>query len=374
MKVLIIPDKFKGSLSAIDVCDAIEKGIHNFDPTILTTKIPLADGGEGSLTVLEDTLKFERIYLEVNDPLFRKIKIFYGLFNDTAYIEMASASGLQLLTKDEQNPMRTTSYGTGEIILDAINKGAKKIILFIGGSSTNDAGIGLAVALGYKFYDKQNIELEPIGKNLSKVKFIDKTEVIDLSNIQIEVLSDVNNTLYGKTGAAFIYAKQKGANKEEIDELNNGLNNIAEVINLTFNIDISNIPGSGAAGGVGGGSIVFLNAKIKSGTNAILEMLDVESKIKQSDIVITGEGKFDQQTLEGKLVKGIMDICNKNIKPLGIICGVSTLTQTEIKSNNIVVKQIKTNLISEKDSIENAEVYIAKRAEEVISDYVKYFR
>ena len=168
MKVLIVPDKFKGSLSAIDVCDAIEKGIHNVDASILTTKIPLADGGEGSLTVLEDTLKFERIYLEVNDPLFRKIKIFYGLLNDTAYIEMASASGLQLLTKDEQNPMRTTSYGTGEIILDAINKGAKKIILFIGGSSTNDAGIGLAVALGYKFYDNQNNELEPIGKNLSK--------------------------------------------------------------------------------------------------------------------------------------------------------------------------------------------------------------
>ena len=373
MKVLIIPDKFKGSLSAIDVCDAIEKGIHNVGPSILTTKIPLADGGEGSLTVLEDTLKFERIYLKVNDPLFRKIKIFYGLFKDTAYIEMASASGLQLLTKDEQNPMWTTSYGTGEIILGAINKGAQKIILFIGGSSTNDAGIGLAVALGYKFYDQQNIELEPIGKNLSKVKFIDKTEVIDLSNIQIEVLSDVNNTLYGKTGAAFIYAKQKGANKEDIDELDNGLKNIAEIIHSTFNLDISNIPGSGAAGGVGGGSTAFLNAKIKSGTKAILEMLDVESKIEQSDIVITGEGKFDQQTLEGKLVKGIMDICNNNNKPLGIICGVSKLTQAEITNTNVIVKQIKTNKMSEKDSIENTENYLVKRAEELINDYVKYF-
>ena len=356
MKVLIVPDKFKGSLSANDVCDAIEKGIHNVDASILTTKIPLADGGEGSLAVLEDTLKFERIYLEVNDPLFRKIKIFYGLLKDTAYIEMASASGLQLLTKDEQNPMRTTSYGTGEIILDAINKGAKKIILFIGGSSTNDAGIGLAVALGYKFYDNQNNELEPIGKNLSRVKFIEKTGVIDLSNIQIEVLSDVNNTLYGKTGAAFIYAKQKGANKEDIDELDKGLKNIAEVIHSTFNIDISDLHGSGAAGGIGGGAVAFLNAKILSGTNAILEMLDVDSKIKQNDIIITGEGKFDQQTLEGKLIKGILDICNKYNKPIGIICGVSTITKEEINNTNVVVKQIKTNLMSEKDSIENAEL------------------
>ena len=152
------------------------------------------------------------------------------------------------------------------------------------------------------------------------------------------------------------------------------MKNIAEVIHSTFNIDISDIPGSGAAGGVGGGSIAFLNAKILSGTNAILEMLDVESKIKQSDIIITGEGKFDQQTLEGKLVKGIMDICNKYNKPLGIICGVSTLTKTEIKNTNVVVKQIKTNLISEKDSIENAEFYIVKRAEELISDYLKYFK
>jgi glycerate kinase len=374
MKVLIVPDKFKGSLSANDVCDAIEKGIHNVDASILTTKIPLADGGEGSLSILEDALKFERIYLEVNDPLFRKIKIFYGLLKDTAYIEMAYASGLQLLTKDEQNPMRTTSYGTGEIILDAINKGVKKIILFIGGSSTNDAGIGIAVALGYKFYDNQNNDLEPIGKNLSRVKFIDKTEVINLSNIQIEVLSDVNNTLFGKTGAAFIYAKQKGANKEDIDELDKGLKNIAEVIHSTFNIDISDLHGSGAAGGIGGGAVAFLNAKILSGTNAILEMLDVESKIKQNDIIITGEGKFDQQTLEGKLIKGILDICDKYNKPIGIICGVSTQTKEKIENTNVVVKQIKTNLISEKDSIKNAEYYIVKRAEELISDYLKYFK
>lgn len=368
MKALIIPDKFKGSLSANKVCDAIEKGARNIDPSILTTKISLADGGEGSLSALEKTIMFDRIYLEVNDPLFRKIKIFYGLFKNTAYIEMAYASGLQLLKKDEQNPMQTTSYGTGEVILDAINKGAKKIFLFIGGSSTNDAAIGLAAALGYKFYDEQNNELKTIGKNLTRVKFIDKTEVIDLTNIQIEVLSDVNNPLAGKNGAAFVYAEQKGANEKDIVELDNGLKNIAEVINSTFNIDISNIPGSGAAGGIGGGAVAFLNAKIKSGTKAILEMLDIENIIKQNDIIISGEGKLDKQTLEGKLVKGIMDICNKYNKPLGIICGVSTLTKEELKNTNTIVKQIKTNLISEKDSIENAYQYLIEKSEEMIKE------
>jgi glycerate kinase len=373
MKVLIVPDKFKGSISANDVCDAIEKGIYNVDPSILTTKIPLADGGEGSLTALENSIKFKRIYLEVKDPLFRAIKAFYGFINNTAYVEMASASGLQLLTKDEQNPMRTTSYGTGEIILDAVKKGVKKIYLFIGGSATNDCGIGIASALGYKFHDEFGNELKPIGKNLNKIKSIDNSLAISLESIEVNVLTDVNNLLYGKNGAAYVYAKQKGANEEEIKELDNGLVNIANVIETNFKIDVSKIHGSGAAGGVGAGAAVFCNAKIKSGIDSIMSLLNIENHIKMSDLVITGEGKLDRQTLEGKVVKGVMNLCKKNNKPLGIICGVSTLTKEEIKNTDAVVKQIKTNLISEKDAIENAEFYIVKRAEEVMSDYVKYF-
>ena len=367
MKILIAPDKFKGSLTAEEVCDAIEKGLKKVLLTTKINKIPLADGGEGSLSILEQTLNFKKIFITVNNPLFKPIKTYYGLLEKTAYIEMASASGLQLLRKKERTPMLTTTIGTGEMIVDSIKRGAKKIYLFIGGSATNDGGIGIASALGYKFKDEKNNTLTPIGKSLSKIKTIDVSSSISLDNIEVNVLTDVTNPLSGKNGAAYVFAKQKGASEKEIEELDKGLKNFSELVKNTFGKDVSEIAGSGAAGGVGAGAVVFCNATIKSGINTILDLLKIDNYIEQSDLVITGEGLLDKQTLKGKVVKGVLDRCKKLNKPAAILCGDTTLTKNEIKRlNTKIVKTIKTKEISKEESIKNAYSYLIKRAVELI--------
>lgn len=317
MNILIIPDKFKGSLTSAQVCDAIETGILKHFPTAEITKIPLADGGEGSLEVLEKTISFEKIHLEVKNPLFKTIPTYYGIIDNTAYIEMASASGLQLLIKDERNPMFTSSYGTGEMIADAIKRGATKIYLFVGGSATNDAGIGIASALGYQFRDNRNNILKPIGESLIKISSINFRNTNSFNNIEFNILTDVNNPLLGKEGAAFSFAEQKGASKKEIAMLDTGLQNISKIIIKTFGIDVSKIPGSGAAGGVGAGMVAFFNANILSGIDSIMDLLNVNYHIQQSDLVVTGEGLLDKLTLKGKLVKGVWNRCKKMNKPLG---------------------------------------------------------
>ncbi len=371
MNILIAPDKFKGSLTAKQVCNAVEEGAKQYLTNSTITKIPLADGGEGSLAALENSLNFKRVYLEVTNPLFKKIRTFYGFLNDRAYIEMALASGLQLLKKKEQNPMLTTTLVTGEMIVDAIKKGAKKIYLFVGGSATNDAGIGIALALGYKFKDEQNNILQPIGESLSKIKHIDNSNSISLENIEVNVLTDVNNPLFGENGAANIFARQKGASKNEIEQLDSGLKNFSEIVENTFGKDVSEIAGSGAAGGVGAGAIVFCNAKIKSGINTILDLLNIDNHISQSDLIITGEGLLDKQTLQGKVVKGVMSRCERMNKPLGIVCGDSTLSYEEIKKLGAVhVKTIKTKNISKDDSMKNAYKYLVERAKELVREHL----
>lgn len=374
MKILIIPDKFKGSLSSTQVCDVIEKGIKTILPESKITKLPLADGGEESLEALETQLKFERVYLKVHDSLNRPIETFYGVQNNIAYIELAKATGLQLLRETERNPNFTSSFGTGEMILHALNNGAKKIYLFVGGSSTNDFGIGIAAALGYSFYDAQGKLLEPIGKNLINVKKIDNSNAVSLKNIDFHVLTDVKNMLFGKNGAAYTFAEQKGADNEEITELDKGLINISNVIKSEFNVDVSKLEGGGAAGGVGAGAVVFCNAKINSGIDTILDLLNVDEKIIQSDLVITGEGKLDSQTLEGKVVNGVMHRCRKLKTSFSIVCGENTLTESELVNFfPAIIKPIKKKGITKEDAINNAGYYLEKRAEEVINDYLKYF-
>lgn len=369
MKILIAPDKFKGSLSAQEVCDAVEHGILNILPITEVIKLPLADGGEGSLEVLEPTLKFERKYLMVNNPLFSPIKTWYGLKNDIAFVEMAKASGLQLLKQEERNPKLTSSFGTGELIIDAINNGAKKIFLFIGGSATNDAGMGIANALGYKFFDKNRKELLPTGGNLIEVADIKLENKCNFDDVKFIVLTDVQNIFYGKNGAAYNYAKQKGADNSSIKLLNLGLKNLSELFIKLFNKDIANIPGSGAAGGIGGGMIAFFNAKLMNGARTILEMLEFENFVSDSDFIITGEGKFDYQTMEGKLVKAVLDICRKHHKPVSVVCGISTVSAMEIKKLGLVsVNSIVNDNISTNDAMRNAKHYLVKRAEELIKN------
>jgi len=323
-KILIATDSFKDALPALDVCKAIQKGIVLADATLGTSLFPLADGGEGTAAVLNFHNGGKMRSVEVYNPLLKKIKAQYNISIDgrTAYIEMAQASGLQLLELAERNCYHTTSYGTGELILDAIKNGVKKIILGLGGSATNDAGMGMAIALGYRFFDKEGNELKGVGENLIAVDRIDDTHLkFDKSKVRIEVIVDVDNLLYGTQGAAHVYGKQKGANEDEIASLDMGLRYFSELIRQHFKTDVSAIKGGGAAGGMGAGAIVFLNAKISSGIDLIMTHTHFEKELQSASLIITGEGKIDAQTLHGKLINGVARSANKYGIPVIALCG-----------------------------------------------------
>jgi glycerate kinase len=332
MKFVLAPDKFKGSLTGFEICDAMETGIKRVFKDAVTVKLPMADGGDGTIEVVRYYLKAKTIKLTVNDPLFRPIEASYLFSEDTkiAYIEMAEASGLKLLKEDEKNCMATTSLGTGELLADAIKKGAKEIILGIGGSATNDAGMGMAAALGWAFLDENGRPLSPIGSNLIHVRKIDASEVaLRLNKIKVKVACDVTNPFYGKNGAAHVYASQKGASDKEIDLLDKGLQNFAKVLLETYGLDVQHMPGAGAAGGMGAGTAIFLNASLTSGIDLIMEMADFETQIKGADWILTGEGKLDGQTLSGKTINGVIRSAKKQHIPVAALCGAIDLSISE---------------------------------------------
>ena len=322
MKILLCPDKFKGSISADNVCNALREGLLSSNPHLKIVSLPMADGGEGSLDVLMQNLDLTKVSVSVSDPLFRQIEVEYLIKEQTAYIEMSRASGLALLSEEDRNCMYTTSFGTGELILHAVNSGIKHIYLFIGGSATNDGGIGIAAALGYEFLDADGQALVPIGKNLLSVKTIDKSKLTHkLQDVQIQVVCDVTNPFDGLNGAAFIYVAQKGANTSQIKVLDAGLKNLAAQMTNHGFVNVSKLPGAGAAGGVGGGMVALLYARIVSGIDTFVEITDLELNIRNSDLVITGEGYLDDQTLQGKVVKGISSIAQKHDVPVIVVCG-----------------------------------------------------
>lgn len=324
MKILIASDSFKDALPAPEVCQAIEKGIQNADEKVETILFPLADGGEGTAGILTWHSGGQLVQAGFSDPLMRKIEAQYGVSADgrTAFIEMAQTAGLQILGAQERNCMHTTTFGTGEMIRHAIENGAKKIILALGGSATNDAGMGMATALGCRFLDKNGGEIKPVGSNLSKVMRIEKTEVMaGLDNVEFQVLCDVDNPLFGENGAASIYAPQKGANPEEVKLLDEGLRHFASVLKTEFQADVADLKGAGAAGGMGAGAIAFLNAKLVRGIDFVLDATGFENVLKNADLVITGEGKLDRQSLDGKLVRGVAKLAKKHKIPVIAFCG-----------------------------------------------------
>ncbi|NND24081.1 MAG: glycerate kinase [Acidimicrobiia bacterium] len=366
MKLVIAPDKFKGSLTGLEFCDAVKKGVKQVYPQAEIIKLPLADGGDGTIEILDYHITGEHIELVVSDPLFRPVNASYFFIpsTQTAFIEMAEASGMKLLDSVEQNCMDTTTYGTGELILDAIKKGAKEIVVGIGGSATNDCGIGMAAALGYKFLDKRGREVNPIGKNLSFINSIDASREIEkLKNVQFKVACDVTNPLYGKNGAAYVYASQKGASTSEVDILDQGLRHIAKKIREKFKIDVQNIEGGGAAGGMGVGTKMFLNATLTSGIELIKDMIEFEDKIRDSAWIITGEGKLDHQTLSGKTIKGVMDSAkNSNLK-VAAFCGKSELNTGELKIFGIsYIDEVMNYTENFDDAITNSFKYVSLMA------------
>ncbi|MFA9392094.1 MAG: glycerate kinase [Prolixibacteraceae bacterium] len=359
-KIIIAPDKFKGSLSGIDFCNIVERVLKAVVPDVNIKKLPLADGGDGTLDVLHYYLGGMLMVCTVQNPLNIPIEATY-LFSENkkmAFIEMAQASGIKLLSHEQLNPLKTSTYGTGQLILDAIKRGAKQIILGIGGSSSNDAGMGMARALGYQFYDDKNQELAGKGEDLQKLHRIDRSNVLSqLKDISFEVACDVDNPLFGTNGAAFIYAQQKGADAKMVQELDKGLQNFNRLIKTQFGTDLQQIKGAGAAGGLGAGSICFLNAKLKPGIGLIKEIANFDLNIQDADWIITGEGKFDEQTFSGKVIKGIIESI-KN-QQLAVLCGISELSDHQLKKHNIHYIDQMINYASDiHDSINNSGKYL----------------
>ncbi len=324
MKILVAPDSFKESLSAIQVAEAISKGVLKIIPNAEIIKTPISDGGEGLLDALVNDKNGKIITVKVYDPLYRSIAAEYGILNEgtTAVIEMAKASGLELLKEQEKNPDITTSYGTGQLILDALDRGCQKIIIGIGGSATNDGGMGMVKALGGKFINKEGVELTEGGGALGELSSIDLTNFDKrISNCKIVVACDVTNKLTGENGASFVYGAQKGGSKEQLEFLDKNLEHYAAIIRNHLGIEIENINGAGAGGGMGAGLIAFLNAELKSGINLILETLEIKKYIKNIDLIITGEGKIDKQTLQGKTILGIAALAKEYHVPVIAITG-----------------------------------------------------
>lgn len=319
-------------MSASEVCDAVSEALLEINPSHKIEKVPLADGGEGTFEILVDRYEGRIKKVSVLDPLHRPIMAEYGLSKDgtQAFIEMAKASGLQLLKEEERNPLNNSTFGTGQLILDALNEGVTHITLGIGGSATNDAGIGLAHALGYRFLTRKKETLKPIGKSLLEIEEIDDTHVDSrLHKVKFTVLCDVDNPLYGPNGAAYVYAPQKGASRETVAMLDNGLKHFAELVMKSNSIDL-NFPGAGAAGGLGAGGRFFLNATLRKGIDYISDITRLEIKIKGTDIVITGEGKVDHQTFSGKVVAHVLSLARLHKKPVFILCGQCSLSFEEL--------------------------------------------
>lgn len=359
MRILIAPDKFKGSLSSREVCEAIKDGLGAKNIKLH----PLADGGDGSLQVLNQHLKLTKQEIDTVDPLGRSIQSFYYTEQQTAFIEVAKASGLVLLSHSERNPMETSTYGTGLMMAKAIADGCSHIYLFLGGSATNDGGIGIAKALGATFFDEKSKELQPNGGQLSKISYYQLDHKFDRLKVKFTLLCDVNNPLVGPQGASAVYAPQKGADKDMIEVLDQGLTNYANVLQKQTGIEVAHLPGSGAAGGIGASMIALFGAELKSGIETITEITSLEDQIMQADLVISGEGNLDSQSLQGKVVDGVAQLCHKHKKPLHLFVGKNDLSVEESAQVGAqAISAIMDQATDLPDAMKNGAVYLKAMA------------
>ena len=369
MNIVIAPDSFKDCLSAADVAKYLTQGIERVDRDANVRMIPLADGGEGFVQTMLSALGGKTVSLTVRDPINREIVGFYGILNDgqTAVIEMAAASGIEHLSKVERNPLLTSTYGTGELMKDAIEKGCRKIIIGIGGSATNDGGIGMAMALGYRFLDENDQELKQGGGFLNKLARIDVEAVTPLvRETEVLVACDVTNPLVGKYGASAIYGPQKGASPEMVELLDQNLKHLAGIIKKDLGIDVSGLPGGGAAGGLGAGLVAFSGGKLQPGFNIVKEQTRLDEEIQQADLVITGEGKIDAQTKHGKTPWGVAQIARKYKKPLIAVAGLLGDGYRELYDEGFTsIFALPNGPSSLEDSISNAPDLLADAGERI---------
>ena len=335
-KIVVASDSFKGCLSSMQLADAVERAELQACPACDVVKIDVADGGEGTMDALQCTLGGQKVCIEVSDPLGRSVCASYVILDDgiTAVVEMAAASGLTLLSQGERNPLKTSTYGTGQLIADALDKGCRKLLIGIGGSATNDAGMGMLAALGYRFVDARGNALCGCGESLEQVASIDTTSVNPiLAESEFIVACDVEAPLYGPKGAACVFAPQKGADPAMVARLDRGLKHFSDAVAKCRNFveDYSYISGSGAAGGLGFGLVTFLNARLERGIDLVLDAIGFDSIIKDADLIITGEGKVDSQTLTGKAPYGILQRAKRQGIPVIAIGGSVQLYPDDAK-------------------------------------------
>lgn len=320
---ILVPDSFKGTLSAIEVCNIMKASIKNLYEDANISSIPVADGGEGTIDAFLYALGGEKKSAWVSDAFNeQKILAHYAMLkDDIAVIEMAVCAGLPLV-KNRLAPDKTTTFGVGELIIDAINNGAKKIILGLGGSATNDGGCGMATALGVKFINELNQEFIPTGGTLSQIYKIDMNNIYSkIKDVEFISMCDVDNSLCGELGASAVFAPQKGADEDMVKSLDEGLAHLAKVIKRDLHIEVKDIKGAGAAGGLGAGSIAFLQSKLTKGIDVILDTINFDELVSKADIVFTGEGKFDSQSLHGKVVMGVANRSQKYKTPVIVVTG-----------------------------------------------------
>ena len=329
MRVLVCPDSFKGSLSSVDAAEAVARGLElgADGEGVDVIHIPLADGGEGTVDALVRATGGEVRHVRVRDPLMREVDSFFGLLGDgsTAVVEMAAASGLHFLSDDERNPLAASTFGTGELLVAAVGTGVSKLVVGIGGSATNDGGAGAMAALGARFLDSDGRDLPPGGAALAELDRIDMSGFrFPLDRVRVEVACDVTNPLTGPLGASAVFGPQKGATPEMVQQLDGALARFAEVVKRDLGKDVADMPGAGAAGGLGAGLAAFLNASLRSGIDMVLDAARFDEALADAGLVITGEGRIDEQTAYGKTVGGVLKRASKRGVPVVAVAGSVT--------------------------------------------------
>ena len=368
MKVLVVPDSFKESLSAKQVALAIERGVKKADSSSQIQLIPMADGGEGSMQTLVEYTNGSFVNLDICDPLLHTISASYGVLGDgeTVVVESAAAIGLSLLKQEERNPFKTSSYGVGQLIRHAIESGYRKIVVCIGGTSTNDGGAGMLQALGCKLHDSSGECIGVGNQALANLSSINPSKMNDLlDGCELIIASDVTNPLLRGEGATYVFAKQKGAEEKDLFELENNLHHYAEVVRQLTGIDYSEHAGAGAAGGIGFALMALMGAKMRKGIELMIELLNVETAIADADVVFTGEGSVDTQTSFGKAISGISTLAKKYNKPVVALCGKAVGDMSALhKVGLTAVFSITDSPMSLQESMSNAELLLEKQAEE----------
>lgn len=375
MKIIIAPDSFKGSLTALEVCDAAARGIAAIGPAIETISVPMADGGEGTVQSLVDAAGGSLRTVCVRGPLGEPVEAVYGLLGDgvTAVIEMAAASGLPLVPLEKRNPLHTTTYGTGELIKAALDAGARKLIVGIGGSATTDAGLGMAAALGAKLLDASGHEVAPTGAGLLDLARLDLSALDPrLAEARIRVACDVDNPLYGRCGAAHVYGPQKGATPEIVAQLDRGLQQFAAVVLRDLKQDIAEMPGAGAAGGLGAGLVAFCGATLEPGVKIVIDTVGLREKMAGADLCLTGEGRLDFQTAFGKTPKGVADVAAEMGVPVIAFGGAVALDADNLQEFFAAVFSICNQPLSLEEAMapERASALIAFTAQQIVRCYL----